>query len=159
MESLATGILGIFMRSLLFAAAWYILVLAARWRVFTKAGLAGWKSLIPLYSEYCTFKIAWSTVYFWAVLIGGALSGFLSEMNADGESTFLGFVVAVLGLTIGVINLFMNIKLSARFGHGVLFGLGLMLLTPVFTLILGLGESEFLGNPEEGLPPRRSFYM
>jgi len=159
MESLATGILGIFMSSLLFAAAWYILVLAARWRVFTKAGLAGWKSLIPLYSEYCTFKIAWSTVYFWAVLIGGALSGFLSEMNADGESTFLGFVVAVLGLTIGVINLFMNIKLSARFGHGVLFGLGLMLLTPVFTLILGLGESEFLGNPEEGLPPRRSFYM
>lgn len=159
MESLATGILGIFMSSLLFAAAWYILVLVARWRVFTKAGLAGWKSLIPLYSEYCTFKIAWSTVYFWAVLIGGALSGFLTEMNGDGESTFLGFVIAVLGLAIGVINLFMNIKLSARFGHGVLFGLGLMFLTPVFTLILGLGESEFLGNPEENLPPRRAFYM
>ena len=147
------------MSSLLFAAAWYILVLAARWKVFTKAGLAGWKSLIPLYSEYCTFKIAWSTVYFWAVLIGGAISGFLTEMNGDGESTFLGFVIAVLGLAIGVINLFMNIKLSARFGHGVLFGLGLMFLTPVFTLILGLGESEFLGNPEENLPPRRAFYM
>ena len=80
-------------------------------------------------------------------------------MNGDGESTFLGFVIAVLGLAIGVINLFMNIKLSARFGHGVLFGLGLMFLTPVFTLILGLGESEFLGNPEENLPPRRAFYM
>ena len=32
-------------------------------------------------------------------------------------------------------------------------------LTPVFTMILGFGSSDYLGNPEEGLPPRRRVYM
>ena len=32
-------------------------------------------------------------------------------------------------------------------------------LTPVFTMILGFGSSDYLVNPEEGLPPRRRVYM
>ena len=60
--------------------------------------------------------------------------------------------------TFTIINLVMNIKLSQRFGHGILFGLGLMFLTPVFTLILGLGDSEYLGNPDEGMPSKRVYF-
>ena len=30
-----------------------------RWVVFQKAGIAGWKSIIPIYNSYCLFKIAW----------------------------------------------------------------------------------------------------
>ena len=32
------------------AVIWYVLCLIARWKVFDKAGIAGWKSLIPIYS-------------------------------------------------------------------------------------------------------------
>lgn len=42
-----------------------ILTLIAYWRIFTKAGVAGWKAIIPYYSGYVMFKIAWKTSVFW----------------------------------------------------------------------------------------------
>ena len=53
----------------------------------------------------------------------------------------------------------LNISLAARFGHGVLFGLGLTFFGPIFYMILGLGASEYNGNPEEGLPARKVMYV
>lgn len=35
-----------------------IIAIIARWRVFTKAGEAGWKSIIPIYSDYTLACIA-----------------------------------------------------------------------------------------------------
>ena len=161
MDTAVVGILNMVMGAFFIVIAWYVLTLVARWRVFTKAGLAGWKSLIPLYSEYCTFKISWKTTFFWIVLAAGFASGIVTGMieNGDTVSAFVSFLSSVLGIAITVINLIMNIKLSQRFGHGVLFGLGLMFLSPLFTMILGLGESEYLGNPDEGMPSRRLFYV
>ena len=161
METGIAILLNMVMGAFFVAAAWYVLTLVARWRVFTKAGLAGWKSLIPLYSEYCTFRISWKTTFFWIVLAAGFASGILTGMieNSENVSTFVTLLAGLLGMVITVINLVMNIKLSRRFGHGVLFGLGLMFLSPLFTMILGLGESEYLGNPEEGLSSRRLFYV
>ena len=161
MDTAVVGVLNMVMGAFFIVIAWYVLTLVARWRVFTKAGLAGWKSLIPLYSEYCTSKISWKTTFFWIVLAAGFASGIITGMieNGDTVSSFVSFLSSVLGIAITVINLIMNIKLSQRFGHGVLFGLGLMFLPPLFTMILGLGESEYLGNPEEGLSSRRLFYV
>ena len=79
-----------------------------------------------------------------------------------GKRFHLAMVVLMLGacsLAVAVINLLMNVNLSKKFGHGVLYGLGLTFLTPVFTMILGLGSSEYQGNPEEGLPSRRVYYI
>ncbi len=160
MDNTSIGILGLVMGSFVFVIGWYVLILAARWRVFTKAGLAGWKSLIPIYSEYCTFKISWKTMFFWIVIAAGIVSGMLTNMM-DGQETVSALVrllASAAGVTVTIINLVMNIKLSQRFGHGILFGLGLMFLTPVFTLILGLGDSEYLGNPDEGMPSKRVYF-
>ena len=160
-----TAIVGLFSMAMgvfFIIIAWYVLTLVARWRVFTKAGLAGWKSLIPLYSEYCTFKISWKTTFFWLVLAAGLVSGILTGMIGNGENVpeIVSMLASISGMAVTVINLVMNVKLSQKFGHGVLFGLGLMFLSPLFTMILGLGESKYLGNPEEGIiPPGRVFYV
>ena len=37
---------------LIFAFVWWILQIIANWNIFTKAGEAGWKSLIPIYGDY-----------------------------------------------------------------------------------------------------------
>lgn len=143
---------------------WYALILAARWLVFRKAGISGWKSLIPIYSDYCTYKIAWHTKFFWIVMVCGMISGFVSgqvtTLTENGEAipVLYSFLSTVTGLAVTVINLLMNINLSKRFGHGVLFGLGLTFLTPVFTLIMGLGSSMYQGNPEMGLLPEGDRY-
>ena len=159
----AMGILGLLMNFLMFWVAWYVLCLVARWKVFDKAGIAGWKSLIPIYSDYCTHKIAWQTIYFWITLAAGAVSGFISNRmaaytdNGEAAPMILSLLSTVIGLAVFVINVMMNINLAKRFGHGLGFGLGLAFLTPVFTMILGLGASEYEGNPLEGLPPQRQF--
>ena len=31
--------------------AWYIILVIANWKIFTKAGEAGWKSIIPIYNR------------------------------------------------------------------------------------------------------------
>ena len=99
-------------------------------------------------------------MFFWIVIAAGIVSGMLTNMM-DGQETVSALVrllASAAGVTVTIINLVMNIKLSQRFGHGILFGLGLMFLTPVFTLILGLGDSEYLGNPDEGMPSKRVYF-
>ena len=36
-----------------------VLTLVAMWKLFVKAGRAGWKCLIPFYNTYCLYDIAW----------------------------------------------------------------------------------------------------
>ena len=74
----AVGIVGLIMSFFFIAVIWYVLCLISRWKVFDKAGIAGWKSLIPIYSDYCTFKIAWKTSFFWIVFVVGIISAFVS---------------------------------------------------------------------------------
>lgn len=42
---------------LMIAFAWWLLQIIANWRIFTKAGEAGWKSIIPIYGDYISYKI------------------------------------------------------------------------------------------------------
>ena len=54
---------------LMIAFAWWLLQIIANWRIFTKAGEAGWKSIIPIYGDYISYKIAWQPAYFWLTLV------------------------------------------------------------------------------------------
>ena len=41
-----------------------VLLCGLRWFIFVKAGQNGWKSLIPIYSDYISYKIAWDSRIF-----------------------------------------------------------------------------------------------
>ena len=67
---------------------WWLLHVVAAWRIFTKAGEAGWKSIIPIYSTYITYKISWKKKnLFWATLAATVLAFVLSpfSIQADGS--------------------------------------------------------------------------
>ncbi len=120
---------------------WYVLCLVAHWRVFTKAGEAGWKALIPVYNEYVQYRICWSTKVFWlSLLLAVAASAILNTS----ESSFA-VVGMACNIVYGLIVLITKIKLARSFGHGVLFGLGLLAATPIFTILLGLDSSRYQG--------------
>lgn len=97
----------------------YVLLVIAWWKIFQKAGEAGWKSLIPLYNTYILFKISWG----------------------NGWLFLLGFI-PVVSL---VMTIIMDVKLSRAFGHGTGFAIGLFLIPNIFTLILGFDSSTYLG--------------
>ena len=126
---------------LIFALVWWILQIIANWNIFTKAGEAGWKSLIPIYGDYISYKIAWQTSYFWLSFILGIVASYVSSANLN-ESMFLTVIATLLRIVIAVINIIYCVKLSKAFGHGIGFAIGLILLQPIFLLILGFGSDQ-----------------
>ncbi len=96
-----------------------ILTLIGLWKVFEKAGRPGWEALIPFYNLYVIIKIV-GKPWWWI---------------------FLFFIPVVsFVMLVWVANL-----LAKSFGQNVLFTFGLVLLSPVFLLILGFGNFNYLG--------------
>ena len=96
-----------------------VITLVAMWKLFVKAGKAGWKCLIPFYNTYCLYDIAWG-------------NGWL----------FLLMFVPCVNVVVGIMMLF---KLAKAFGQGTGFGFGLLFLNTIFILILGFGSAEYVG--------------
>ena len=113
---IGTGVLTVYM---IFALAVLVLTIIARWKIYTKAGKPGWASLIPFYTQYCLYYIAWGTG--WLFLLG-----FVPIVN---------LVVAIM----------VNFKLAKAFGKGTGFGFGLLFLNTIFILILGFGDTKYVG--------------
>lgn len=107
-----------------------ILTIIAWWKMFTKAGEAGWKSIIPFYNMYIMYKICWGNPWFF-------LLGCIPCVN---------FVMTIM----------LAFRQSRSYGHGTGFAIGLILLNPIFTLILGFGDSEYVGP--NGIPVNNQYY-
>lgn len=125
---------------LVVTVVWYLLQAVAYWKIFTKAGEAGWKSLIPVYNIYTQYKISWNTQMFLVVLATVLVGGFLNSM--DGIISIIGYILILVA---SVLNWIAAHKLSLAFGHGIGFTIGLILLNPIFMLILGLSGDQYHG--------------
>ena len=101
-----------------------ILQIIAMWKIFTKAGEKGWKSIIPIYNLVTLFKI--SGLSPWLVLV--YLLGFIP---------FVGAIASII-LTIYQAN-----SLAKAFGKGTGFTVGLILLSPIFYMILAFGDATY----------------
>jgi len=96
-----------------------IVMIIAYWKIFTKAGEAGWKSIIPIYNVIILLKIV-GRPWWWLILM---------------LIPFVNFIILII-----VMN-----DLSKSFGHGLGFTLGLIFLSLIFYLILGFGGSKYVG--------------
>lgn len=106
--------------------AFYVLLVIAQWKIFTKAGEAGWKSLIPIYNLVIMYKIVGLSP--WLLLI------------------YLTAVIPVVGyIAILILSIVSMVKLGKAFGKGTGFIVGLIFLTPIFQMILGFGSSTYEG--------------
>jgi hypothetical protein len=89
----------------------------ASWKVFTKAGHPGWAIFVPIYNLIVMLKIAGKPGW-WVI----------------------GMLIPLVNIAVAII---MNLEIAKRFGKGTGFAVGLILLTPIFWLILGFGDSEY----------------
>ena len=128
------------------AFIWWLLQIIANWRIFTKAGESGWKSIIPLYGDYVSYRIAWQTSYFCLIFILGIVaSGIEGAANPNGDNMMLMAIVALIRLIIALIGIMYSVKLARAFGRGTGFAIGLIFLQPIFMLILGFGDDPYYG--------------
>ena len=87
------------------------------WVVFSKAGRPGFACLIPIYNLVVLLQIAKRPVW-WCVL----------------------FFIPCLGVPFYFITF---VDLAKAFGKGPFFGIGLMLLGPIFFPILAFGSARY----------------
>ena len=111
------------------------------WKVFTKAGQKGWKSIIPFYNSVITCRI--SGVSPWWVLIVSLGGAVLSAIPAVGP-----ILSMALSIYFAVV---LNISVAKSFGKDPGFGIGLWLLAPVFWMILGCNKDQY--QEPDGVDP------
>ena len=97
-----------------------LLLIASFWKVFEKAGEAGWKSLIPIYNLFVLLRIAGCPGWW-----------------------FLMFFLPVLNIYFMVV---MHIRLAERFGKSALFGFALCFLGFIFFPVLAFGSATYEGE-------------
>ena len=124
------------------AVAVVVINLVCRWRIFTKAGEKGWKALIPFYSDYINYKIAWDGRIYLALLVGTIASSVLGALfgliNAG-----LGMVVSVIISTVvagakAVASMILQFKFARAFGKNDYFAVGLYFLNNIFKTLTAL---------------------
>jgi hypothetical protein len=96
-----------------------VAVIAGWWMIFTKAGEAGWKSIIPIYNFIIILKIVGREPW-WVILM----------------------LIPIVNLIIWII---VAMDLAKSFGRGTGFAIGLIFLAPIFALILGFGSDTYKG--------------
>lgn len=133
------------------SVALWLLVAAARWRMFTKMGENGWKAFVPFYGLYIMYSKCWITKAAWNFILGIIVTA-LFEFGAfktDGEIVTI--LCSIGELMVAVYMLYLSARINFRvakaFGHGAGFGFGLWLFPYIFTFIIGFGKSEYIGNP------------
>jgi len=112
---LLAGLMGMLAVIWIFALAIMVIGIIAEWKIFTKAGREGWKSIIPIYNNWVLFEIAG---------MQGALSLLLFVPIAN-------IVVMIMCM----------LNLAKVFGKDTGFAIGLILLPFIFMLILAFSKN------------------
>jgi len=105
----------------IFMLAVALLMVAAMWKVFVKAGEPGWAAIVPIYNVIVLLKIAGKPAW-WFIL----------------------FIIPFVNLIIAFI---VSISIAKAFGKGTGFGIGLALLGPIFYPVLGFSDARYQGVP------------
>ena len=109
-----------------FCVALAVLVTAAWWKVFRKAGKPGWAAIVPIYNMIVLLEVAGRPLW-WIFL----------------------FLIPLVNIGIAIV---VNIDLARSFGKTTAFGVGLALLGVVFYPILGFGDARYQGPAGGGTP-------
>jgi len=99
-----------------------VVMIAALWKVFQKAGRPGWAAIVPIYNIIVLLEITGKPVW-WIVLL------------------FIPFV----NFIVGIILLF---ALAKAFNKGGGFALGMLFLPPIFYSLLAWGSARYTPQPQ-----------
>lgn len=100
------------------AFAFYVLLVVALWKVFSKAGYPGWLAIIPIVNVFILVKVA-------------------------GFSAWLGllYLIPIVNFVFAII---VSLRVGKAFGHGAVFSIFLLwLFSFIGYLIIGFGSDTY----------------
>jgi hypothetical protein len=119
MDSSNAGFLGGALIGALIGIAFGIVMIAAMWKVFVKAGQPGWASIVPIYNIIVLLNITGKPTW-WIVL----------------------FLLPVANIIAAIL---VFVALAKSFGKSTGFAMGLLFLGFIFFPILGFGDARYIG--------------
>lgn len=123
-----------------------LLPFIASWNLFKKAGIPGYKSLIPIYNQYLILKISGMSGL-WLIIIYSNLFIDLLKETMDSKLPhyidILFFTIYFLSLVFAIIR---SYKLAKAFNRGIIFMIGLFFFPTLFEIILGIDSSKYIGE-------------
>ena len=99
--------------------AMVFLVIASMWRLFAKAGEAGWKSIVPVYGAVVLLRLV-GRPWWWLLLM----------------------CIPLVNIIPGIMVCF---DLAKAYGKGAGAGFGILLLGPIFVMWLAFGDAQYVG--------------
>lgn len=131
--------------------AFSIMYIVSFWMLFKKANVPEWKSIIPIYNVYKMYDIVWETKYFWLSIglsfVHGIFSYLIQNVFTTGILMIIFTVIRLIVLFLTcMLDYFFCRHLAHSYGKSDGFSFGLFFLYPIFILILGLGNSRFVGK-------------
>ena len=100
-----------------FAVAFFVVFIIGVWKTLEKAGQPGWGGLIPIYNLYLLAQVAQKPGW-WVIM----------------------FFIPIANI---VFSILLYNEIAKRFGQGVGFTIGLILLPAIFFMLLGFGNYTY----------------
>lgn len=98
----------------------YIIMVAGMWQMFTKAGLEGWKAIIPIYNLYLIITVLAKLEWWYLILM----------------------IIPIVNFFIGI-KIYMRVARNFNISSPFAYALGLTFLPFIFYPILGFGNYNF----------------
>lgn len=96
-----------------------LILIAAMWKIFVKAGKPGWAAIIPIYNVIVLLEIAGRPLWWFVLLI-------------------------IPGVNL-IVYFIMLMDIARKFGKGIGYVLGMIFLPPIFYPMLAWGDATY--NP------------
>ena len=137
----------------------WVLLIIAYWKMFTKAGEKGWKSIIPIYNIYVAFTLCWKDgakqflIYLIPAVVVGILSGTTTVNGTTTTYAASNPVLGVLASVAGIVCLVWYVRFCIKMAHAYNKGTGCGILSIFFpnilTLYYGFASSATYQGPQD----------
>lgn len=153
----ASGLAAIFVIVWIIIIAALLVSIVGLWKMFEKAGYAGWKSLIPILNVYIMFEISGNKKLFPVLIVSDIVylismiwRSVIYASDPSASSPFL-TALAVLGVISAVVMFIVVLKmlagLAVAFGQGMLWFFLLLFFAPIAFVIMGFSSSIDFNGP------------
>ena len=125
---------GLMLVVILISLAVAIVSIIGMWKMFTKAGEEGWKSIIPIYNMITLCKIVGVSPWWILIVFVSGLLGIIPILGS------------LLNLAVSIyFSILLCVSTANSFGKDTGFAVGLFFLSPIFYCILGFGSAKYEG--------------
>ena len=94
-----------------------LIIIISLWKIFTKAGKPGWAAIVPIYNLIVMLEICCKPIWWFILML----------------IPFVNLIVIIILL----------VELAKRFGKGVGFAIGMLILPFIFYPMLAFGDSKY----------------